>query len=203
MTKNRPSVRLLLHLFWTFFTISPIAFGGGYAIIPVIEKEMRKRGWLGTDELTDVLALSGAAPGAIGVNTATMVGYRLAGFPGSIAALLGIVMPTSLIVLTMAFFFAAFRDNHYIDAALQGIRPAVVAMILYAAFRVWKSSVPDKFTFMLAASTVLILFDFGINPLWAMAAGIAAGIMHFASRRKKAALSHPTQQHDYFFGEGI
>lgn len=167
----------LLKIFWAFIKISPISFGGGYAIIPLIEKEMIKNKWFNEEEMVDILALSGSAPGAVGINTAIFVGFRISGFAGAIVALLGMMMPTFAIVLLLAALFAVFKNNYYVLAAFKSIGPAIVALIMYAVFKTWKTSIIDKVTLVMVAAAVLILFRFNVNPLWLMGAGALFGVV--------------------------
>src|SRR4051812_20212818 len=94
--------KMLFQLFWTFFKIAPVTFGGGFAMIPLIEKEVvEKRKWLKSEDVTDVFALSQSVPGAVAINSATFIGQRIGGIKGAIAAMIGVSLPTFLIVLTL------------------------------------------------------------------------------------------------------
>lgn len=199
----------LANVFWTFFKIGPITFGGGYAMIPFFEKEVvEKQGWLEEEEVADIFAIAQSTPGAIAINSATFVGYRLAGIPGAAAALLGVLLPTFLIVAGLCFAFLAIRDNPKIEAAFKGIRPAIVALIAYAGIKVGKTAIIDKTTFATAAATVVLLLATSMNPAIVIAFGVVAGIglvklkerLGFAVR-----LGHKSAEKydDSFLGEGI
>lgn len=169
--------KLLLQLFWSFFKIGPSSFGGGYAMMPAIEREVvAKRGWFAEDEMADMLSLAGTAPGGVAVNAAAFAGYRKAGIAGSVAAVAGMTLPTFIIVVLLSLMFLTLKDNSKVQAALKGIRAAVVALILLAAYRMAKVSVFDAATGVATAAALLTLLIFGVNPLFVIVAGMIAGI---------------------------
>jgi chromate transporter len=170
--------RLLKQIFFVFFCIGPTTFGGGYAMIPVLEKEIAtKRKWIGENELADILAAAQTIPGAVGVNAASLIGYRLAGIPGAIAAMLGISLPTFLIIAGLGGVLFTHRDNPVIHSALEGIRPAVVAMIVYAGIRVAKSALSDVTTIAVAVAAGLLLLFGIVTPLAAIVIGLLFGVI--------------------------
>ncbi|WP_310735487.1 chromate transporter [Cohnella herbarum] len=174
--RKRKGHDLLLQLFWTFFRIGPSTFGGGYAMMPAIEREViEKKQWIDDKELADMVSLSGSAPGGVGVNAAAFVGYRKAGIAGAVAAVAGVTLPTFLIVIALSLFYLYFQDNSKVEAALKGVHGAVVALILMAAFRMAKSSVFDVATTCVAIGAFLALFLLDINPLYIILSGLLAG----------------------------
>ncbi|HKM18284.1 MAG TPA: chromate transporter, partial [Limnochordia bacterium] len=121
--------KLYLQLFESWFKVGLFTFGGGYAMLPMIEKEViDRRSWASDDEIMDIFALSQSLPGAIAINSAIFLGYRLAGVMGAIAAAAGVVLPSLLIILVIAAFFASFMENRLIVSAFTGIRAAVVGL---------------------------------------------------------------------------
>lgn len=125
-------------LFITFLKIGAFTFGGGYAMIPLIEREViDNRRWVERQDFLDLLTLAQSAPGPIALNTAVFVGYKLRGFWGAVTAVMGIVVPSFAIILCVAILFADVRHNPWVDAAFKGMRPAVVALIV---FPIWKLS---------------------------------------------------------------
>lgn len=175
---------LIFMLFMAFFKIGPSTFGGGYAMIPAIEREiMEKRGWVSEKEMADMISLSGSAPGGVGVNAAAFIGYRKAGVLGSVAAVLGITLPTFLIVIVLSLFYLMFQNHEKIQAALQGIKGAVIALILLAAYRMAKQSVFDISTTLMMATTVITLVMFPISPIYIIVMGIASGILFIQCKR--------------------
>jgi chromate transporter len=126
-------VELLFKLFIMFAKLCAFAFGGGYVMIPSLIKASETNGWATASELTDVIAIAGMSPGPVAINAAVGYGYKVAGFPGAVASLLGIAIPCAVIVIIVAAFF--FKVYHYpkVQAALYGLRPVVTGIILYAA----------------------------------------------------------------------
>ena len=121
----------LFELFGSFLKIGAFTFGGGYAMIPLIEREViDRRRWIERQEFLDLLTIAQSAPGPISLNTSVFVGYKLRGYAGAIASILGVVLPSYTIILAVALFFAGIRDNAAVDAAFKGMRPAVVALII-------------------------------------------------------------------------
>ncbi|GIO33963.1 MULTISPECIES: chromate transporter [Paenibacillus] len=178
MKASRESqLRLSGKLFASFLKIGPTTFGGGYAILPAIDKEVtERRGWLGSKEMSEITALSGAAPGGIGVNVAALVGYRVAGIPGLLAAVAGITLPTIVIMLILCGAAAGFSQNRYVQAALHGIKPTVVALIVYAAVRMRKQALNHSLAWAVAATCLVLLLFFPISPLLALGIGIVIGL---------------------------
>lgn len=165
----------LFHIFWAFLKISPVTFGGGYAMIPLIEKEIvEKRKWLKKEEVTDVLALSQSVPGAVAVNSATFIGQRVGGVKGLIAAALGVSLPTFGIILALGILYIFIQDNPKVEAAFMAIRASVVALILYAAIKVSRTALLDKTTIAIFIVGVPLLFLF--HPILIILLGGIIGI---------------------------
>jgi len=116
-------MKKLLKLFWIFFKIGAFTFGGGYAMIPLIEREMvEKQKWLSDDEIIDMFAVAESIPGAIAINTSTFIGYKVAGYWGAIVAMFGVALPSFLIITIIAAVFSQFQDLPLVKAAFEGIR---------------------------------------------------------------------------------
>ena len=168
----------LLQLFWTFLKISPVTFGGGFVMMPLMKKEIvDKKSWIKEEEIIDSFALAQSAPGSVGVNAAVFVGYRIAGVKGALTATLGMMIPTFLIVIILSLLFIAVRDNHLVEAAFKGIRPAVVALIVYAAISTARSSIQDKTALVILGAAVGLLVIFHLHPVLMILAGIVSGIV--------------------------
>lgn len=126
---------IYLELIWAFIKIGAFTFGGGYAMIPLIEKsEVIRQGWMTKDALMDVLAVSQSAPGPLAVNMATYIGSEVAGLPGALAAALGVMLPSFIIVLLIARVYASFAKNKYVTGCMSGLKPAVIGLIAAALF---------------------------------------------------------------------
>ena len=127
---------LYLELFLTFFKIGLFTIGGGYAMLPLIQADVQAKGWMTAEELVNFIAVSESTPGPFAVNVSTYVGAELAGLPGAFCATLGVVLPSFLIILLVARFYAAFRASAAVSGAMSGLRPAVIGMIGAAAVSV-------------------------------------------------------------------
>ncbi len=174
-------MRELLDIFWSFLKIGAFTFGGGYAMIPLIQHEViHKRRWIEERDFLDLLTLAQTAPGPIALNTAVFVGYKRRGYLGALSAILGVIVPSFLVILVVAIFFASIRDNAYVDAAFKGMRPAVVALIvapiigLTKGMRWWLVAV--------ALAVALVVWYLGISPVWFLIAGAVVGACVVARR---------------------
>lgn len=132
---------IFISLFLVFFKIGLFSFGGGYAMIPLIQTEMENSGWLDSKEFADVVSISQMTPGPIGINAATYVGYRTAGIAGSVCATLGVFLPSFLLIMLAAAFFDKFKDNRIVNAIFLGIRPATIGLISVAVLFFAQTSV--------------------------------------------------------------
>ncbi|NLW03341.1 MAG: chromate transporter [Clostridiaceae bacterium] len=124
---------ILIRLFLVFAKIGLIGFGGGYSILTIIQRELTQRGWIGLQEFSDIAAISQITPGPIAVNAATYVGYRIGGFWGSVAATVGVSIPSFILVILAARFILKFKASMVVESCLKGIRPVTVAFIASAA----------------------------------------------------------------------
>ncbi len=138
---------IYLRLFWEFFKTGLFAVGGGMATIPFLSEMAERTGWFTQGMLADMIAVGESTPGPIGVNTATYVGFTVAGVPGGIVATLGLVLPSFLIILLVAAFLKAFRTNKYVERVFYGIRPASVGMIGAACVAVMRLCLVDTAAF--------------------------------------------------------
>ncbi len=172
-------------LFTAFFRIGLFTFGGGFAMLPLIEKEVVERHrWARREEILDIFALAQSVPGAIGVNTAVFIGSRRHGIPGAIAARLGVVTPSVLIILIIAHFFSRFQSNPYVYSAFAGIRGAIVGLIAAAGVRIARSSIFDRFG-LAVALIAFVLSALGIIPvIWLMISGGAAGYFYYTRNKR-------------------
>ena len=165
-------------LFTVFFKIGLFTFGGGYAMIPLIHREMvERRGWIGDQEIVDVLALAQSVPGAVAINAATLMGRRLRGTLGALAATAGVILPSFTIITLIAAFFARFQDEPIAQAAFGGLRPAVAALLVLAVWKVGKSSVRDGVGWLLAISAVFLVVVLRIHALYAIVGAAVLGIV--------------------------
>ena len=138
---------IFLELFWTFFKIGAFTFGGGYAMIPLIQSEVTAKGWIDAASIVDFIAVSESTPGPIAVNMATYIGSEMGGVFGAFCATLGVVLPSFVIILIVAKCFERFRRSRAIQGAMSGLKPAVVGLIANAVLNV----VLEVFSFNLDA----------------------------------------------------
>lgn len=162
-------------IFFSFLKIGLFTFGGGYAMLPLIEQELIvKRKWIEQREFLDLLTLAQSVPGPIAVNTSVFVGYKVRGLRGAAAALLGSVLPSFVIILLIALFFADIRQNPVVDAAFKGMRPAVVALIIGPVISLARGLHWAMYG-VIAAAAVAIWW-LGWSPIGVLVAAAAAGI---------------------------
>ncbi|WP_110926997.1 chromate transporter [Bacillus massiliglaciei] len=206
----KDQTKVLFQLFWSFFKISPVTFGGGFAMIPLIEKEVvEKHQWIKREDVTDVFAVAQTVPGSSAINAATFVGHRIAGIKGAIAAMIGSSIPTFFIVLVLAAFYKFFENHPKVEAAFVSIRITIVALIVFAAIKIIKTAIIDKSTFSMFVLGVPALFF--IHPILAIASGALLGIGTVALKiklGKKIELERKKSNKDkddygYFMGAGI
>lgn len=154
-------------LFLTMIKIGAFTFGGGYAMIAIIESELSsKRNWIGKDEFLDMVAIAESTPGPVAVNMATFVGYKLGGVFGSAIATAGVVLPAFIIMFTIALFFDAFLSLRYVGYAFKGIQACVVYLILSAGLKMLKSMKKNAFnlTIIIAVTAAMLCFSlFSVN----------------------------------------
>ena len=175
----------LLKIFYSFFKIGIFTFGGGFAMIPLIEREViERRGWIAKDDFVDMLVLAQSAPGPIALNTAVFAGYKVRGFAGAMAAVLGVVVPSFSIILLVAIFFANIRYNPVVDAAFKGMRPAVVALIVAPLMGIVKGMAWWAMAVVVAVG--LMVWYFSISPIFFLVAGAAAGVIYVFLTSRKA-----------------
>ena len=160
-------MNIYLKIFTTFAKIGAFTIGGGYAMIPIIQREVvEKNGWIEEKDFMDILAISQSAPGILAVNISIFLGYRLRGVKGSIVATLGSALPSFLIILLIAMFFAGYQDNPTVIKIFKGIRPAVVALIAVPMINMAKKAKLNIYTGALAAATAALIVFLKVSPLY-------------------------------------
>ena len=165
-------------LFRTFARIGVMTFGGGYAMIPMLERELVDRhGWATNEELMDYYAVGQCTPGVIAVNTATFVGHKLAGNIGGIVASLGVVFPSFVIITVIAGILSNFADNRLVKSAFAGIRVCVCVLIFNSVVKLYKKAVVDKFTFAVFLCVIVLSFFLDISPVIFVLAAAILGII--------------------------
>lgn len=177
MKKNH--VATLWQLFYTFFKIGAFTFGGGYAMISVVEDEVvGKRHWITSQDMLDMLIIAESTPGVIAVNTATSVGYRTRGIMGAIVATLGVVLPSFLIIFGLSFAIEALSDNVWYQAAFAGIQVCVLVLIVNAFLKMGKQIKFDLFSTISLVVALGVTLFVDISVVLLIIAGGIAGIVY-------------------------
>ena len=179
-------MNIYLQLFTTFSKIGAFTIGGGYVMIPRIQREVvdNKR-WLEKEEFLDMLAISQSAPGILAMNISIFIGQKLKGVKGSIVAATGIALPSFLIILAIAAFFAGFKENETVEKMFKGIRPVVVALIAVPVISIAKGLKLNIYTSFIPVASVLLIVFLNISPVWIILAGALLGIFYFYYRAKR------------------
>lgn len=190
---------IYLKLLFTFFKIGLFSFGGGYAMIPLIEKEILINGWISGQEFADIIAIAEMTPGPVAVNSATFVGYRTANVLGAAFATLGVALPSLILILLLSRLFFKFQHEPVVQGIFSGIRPVIVGLIAGAAFFVAETSIfkgsisatglsalftrtldiIDLPSVLIMVASIVALVKFKLNPILTIAASGATGILLF------------------------
>ncbi|RQD77470.1 MAG: chromate transporter [Candidatus Syntrophonatronum acetioxidans] len=171
---------MILTIFFIFLKIGAFTFGGGLAMLPIVKKELEeKRGWVSSEEFLDVVAVSMTVPGAIVINTASNIGYRIKGIPGSLAAVAGASLPSFMVILAIAMFFIELQDYPPVQAVLQGIRPAVAALIAAAIFKIGKPIVTNLKSFVFVILFLALSLALDLHPILIIIMGALTGLVFY------------------------
>ena len=171
-------MKQLLELFLAFARVGVMTFGGGYAMLPILEREIvENKGWASHEEIMDYYAVGQCTPGVIAVNTATFVGFRTAGAAGGIAATLGVVFPSVVILSLIAGVLTNFADIPAVRSAFAGIRMCVCVLIFNAVVKLWKGAVPDKAALCLCLAVFVLSVFLKVSPVVFVVLCAAAGIL--------------------------
>lgn len=175
----------LAELFWVFLKIGTFTLGGGYAMIPLIQREIvDKKRWIDEEEFLNMIALAQAAPGIIAVNSAIFIGWRCGGWRGVVGAVAGAVLPSFVIILAIAMVFQNYKDQPAVEAVFKGIRPAVVALI---AAPLWKMAKSAKISWATAAVPVgaaLLIWLANLSPVWVILITVCATLLYTYLKEK-------------------
>lgn len=190
-------------LFYTYLKIGTFTLGGGYAMLPLIQREVvDRKGWIDEEEFLNMIALAQAAPGLIAVNSAIFIGWRIGGWRGVCGAVLGAVLPSFLIILAIAMIFREWKELPAVEAVFKGIRPAVVALIAAPLFKMGKSALKAKsnakvkdegaltynlWPLTLSLAAALLIWLGHVNPVWVILAtiGMTLLVLDIRERRRK------------------
>ena len=177
---------LYLQLFWTYLKIGTFTIGGGYVMLSMIEREIvDRKGWIDREEFMNMIALAQAAPGLIAVNSAIFIGWRIGGWRGVIATVLGAVLPSFLIILAIAMVFQSYKDLPAVEAVFKGIRPAVVALIAAPLCRMAVSAKITWATAIIPIAGALLIWLGSLSPVWIIFVTVVATLLYTYLKEKK------------------
>lgn len=169
---------IMWELFKTFFHIGLFTFGGGYAMIPLIEtKVVDEKKWIDREMLLDLIAIAQSCPGIFAVNISIFIGYRIKGTAGAVVGALATSLPSFIIILAIALFFQQFRENEYVDRFFRGLRPAVVALIAAPVFRMGVRAKITLRTIWIPIVSAVAIWTFGVSPIYVI---LIAGLAGYA-----------------------
>ncbi len=178
-----PQKNILLSLFSVFLKIGAFTWGGGYAMLPLIRNEIvEKKKWITAEDFINGIAVSQSIPGAIAINTATFVGNEVSGIPGAIAAALGAILPSFVVIILVAIFFLRFSELGIVQHFFKGATPAIVALLVSAVIDIGKDALKGYKEIIIAAGLLFLLLYFHMHPILAIVIAAISGI--FLVRRQ-------------------
>ena len=173
-------MNLILQILFSFLKIGAFSFGGGYAVVSFIQKEIiQGKGWLDTKEFIDIVAVAEMTPGPIAVNSSTYVGYKVAGFWGSLIGTVGVLLVPTILALIVSIYFNKFKHLSWVKWILKGIRPAVLGIIAAACYTIGKVSFTDYKSIIIGALVFLGVYKLKINPILAIVISGGLGLVFY------------------------
>ena len=177
----------LWSLFLTFAKVGVMTFGGGYAMLPMLEREVvTNHNWTTSEQMLDYYAIGQCTPGVIAVNVSTFIGYKKRGILGSIVATFGVIFPSIVIITALASVLKMFQENIYVKKAFEGIRIAVCALMITAVINLVKKAVSSVGTAIVAVCALLLQLFLGISPVVIVICTITFGLLIFFTGKKKS-----------------
>jgi chromate transporter len=192
-------MKKLLKIFLIFFKIGAFTFGGGYAMLPIIKRELVDNlGWITEKDIYDYYAIGQSTPGIIAVNTATMTGYSLRGVKGALAATSGFIMPSLIIITLIASYFKRFQQIVLFQHAFAAIQIAVVALIIDIVIKIWQKSDKTKISLLIFLTAFLLLVVFDLSPVFVILGSAVTGILtqYFRGNLKAAYLNYQNENQE-------
>jgi chromate transporter len=179
LSNSKQNFSFYLQLFSTFFKIGAFVFGGGFAMIPLIQQEVvTQHKWMSEKDFVDMLAVTQSAPGPVAVNAAVFIGYKLAGVTGAIVALGGTIIPSFTIILLLATFLSSQNEHHYLNCFFEGVRPAIIALILGVGLKIGRKVIRSTFDLFLSSLALGLLLLLHLHPFLLILLGALAGILY-------------------------
>lgn len=177
----------MFSLFLTFLKIGAFTFGGGYAMIPLIKKELvENKKWIEEKDILDIVAIAESTPGPIAINAATFVGFKLHGFLGALLATLGVVLPSFLIIIAISLVLGLFWDNKIVQYAFWGIRAGVLALIVNAFWSMYKHCPKEWMAYIIATAAFVVVTFTDVNVIFVIIGCALLGIASFEITRRRA-----------------
>lgn len=169
----------LLRIFLVTFKLGAFTFGGGYAMIPLMQREfVDKNGWIANEDILDIFAVAQSVPGVIAINSSVMIGYRVAGLAGGLIAALGVTLPSLIMLSVITLVYQTFIDNEWVQAAMRGVRAGVVALILSAVLRMGREAAKTVFQWLLMLGALAIsIFLPGVSSIFVILGGGLLGYL--------------------------
>ena len=181
MNRNR-----IIEIFILFFKIGAFTIGGGYAMLSLIEDEIvNKKKWLDHEEFLDGMAIAQSTPGVLAVNISLITGYKIAGFMGMFAGMLGAVLPSFCIVLFLSQILLAYGNHPLVVAIFNGVKPAITALILISVYRIGKSANINRYNFVIPLIVAVLIKRFGVSPIVIIIATMILGNIFYMLKEKK------------------
>lgn len=182
---------ILLELFWTFFKIGAVTFGGGLAMMPIMRREVvEKEHWVDDDDIIQILVISESTPGVFAVNAATFIGYKIGGFWGSVVATLGVVIPSFIIISIISLFIVQFKQLTLVSYAFYGIQAGVSILILRAAMKLSKKVHFNIFGVAIFVASILIALFTGFSVIYILVVSAILGLLYGFFNNIKEAKNH-------------
>jgi chromate transporter len=179
-------MKFLMEIFISFFKIGLFTLGGGYAMFPLIQKEVvEKKKWVDEREFLDMLGVSQSAPGPLAVNISVFVGYRIRGIKGLIFSVLGATLPSFIIIILVASVFIGIENNSIVERVFKGIRPAVVALIAVPVLTMSKTNNINRRNIIIPLLAIILVAGFKITPIYVILGAIVIGILEVIRSHKK------------------
>lgn len=181
MNRNR-----IIEIFILFFKIGAFTIGGGYAMLSLIEDEIvNKKKWLDHEEFLDGMAIAQSTPGVLAVNISLITGYKIAGFLGMFAGMLGAVLPSFFLVLFLSQILLAYGNHPIVVAIFNGVKPAITALILISVYRIGKSANINRYNFVIPLIVAVLIKYFGVSPILIIATMILGNIFYILKEKKE------------------
>jgi chromate transporter len=183
---EKATAKDLFIMFRSFFKIGAFTIGGGYAMLPLIEREfVEVRGWVTPEEIVDVFAIAQSLPGVIAINTSIFIGYKVAGVIGALVAAAGVILPSFITILFIAVLMINFQDNLWVQRAFAGVRAGVTALILLAGIKLGRAIMKNPPAWVVASLSFIALVVFGFHVIPIILASAFAGLVLYGIRRAR------------------